>query len=292
MHHKWDGITPRSKSCWVGGYLHTRSRVSSSLPGMLCHWAKNIGTWPRQDDTSSWHLGLASVRGSRAGLGWCACCRCWCICRCCSLATPLGVAGRSLSSCASGTALPSLVVTRSRNVEVIWWVSTSLCHLVSLLLTPFALRAWKIRHWGGRGAGKEGRFARRKDSSENKKKKGATRFFEKNRTETWKRVERKEHAPGRKERERTDDAHNRRGGRWVGVHGVGCCSYCLHFPLFLEVFSLPWSLTCLYVIFIVAFSKWRQSWSPTHQKIWPLCVPRQEMTIAGSPDFVFIYCDF
>jgi hypothetical protein len=177
MHHKWDGIcTPRqgpSPVEWVG----LGSLPLYSLPRMLCHSAKNIGTWPRQDDTSSWHLGLASVRGCRAGLGWCAgCCYC-CVCRCCSLAPPLGVVGRSLSSCASGTALPSLMVTRSRNVEVIWWVSTSLCHLVSLLLTAFALRAWKIRHWGGRGAGKDGRFARTKDSSENKKKKGATRIF-------------------------------------------------------------------------------------------------------------------
>jgi hypothetical protein len=186
MRHKWDGINPRSKSCWVGGF-----RVSSSL--LSTPNAVPLGQEYRHLAWTRRHVVMASGFGKRAGLpGWAglvcgllllllrlsplhACC-------------PLGAVVRSLSSCASGTALPSLMVTRSRNVQVLWWVSTSLCHLVSLLLTPFALRAWKIRHWGGRGAGKEGRFARTKDSSENKKKKGATRIFFKNRTETWKRV--------------------------------------------------------------------------------------------------------
>jgi len=157
---------------WVG----LGSLPLYSLPRMLCHWAKNIGTWPGQDDTSSWHLGLASVRGCRAGLG-CGLLLLLLLLRLSPLlaCSSLGVVGRSLSSCASGTALPSLMVTRSRNVEVIWWVSTSLCHLVSLLLTPFVLRAWKIRHWGGRG--REGGLRGQKIVRKTKRRREQQEFF-------------------------------------------------------------------------------------------------------------------
>jgi hypothetical protein len=152
MHHKCDGITPRSKSCWVGGF-----RVSSSL--LSTPDAVPLGQEYRHLAWTRRHVVMASGFGKRAGLpGW-ACVRVAAAAAAAAFvaAACLLVVGRSLSSCASGTALPSLMVTRSRNVEVIWWVSTSLCHLVSLLLTLFALRAWKIRHWGrGRKGGLRG----------------------------------------------------------------------------------------------------------------------------------------